>query len=64
MSQPTRTNFPFVREDAAPAYEDVVLVERGEGVGAEDGDEERVGGARGVVGDAGEQGHGAVGGEA
>lgn len=44
--------------------EDGVLVERGEGVGAEDGDEEGVGRARGVAGDASEEGGGAVGGEA
>jgi hypothetical protein len=46
------------------AYEDVVLVERGESTRALDGDEERGARALGVGGDAGEEGNGAVGGEA
>ena len=46
------------------AYEDAVLVERGESTRALYGDEERGARARWVGGDAGEEGHGAVGGEA
>lgn len=56
----------LLRQPQHPPHlpEDAVPVERGEGGGgaAEDGDEERVGGARGVSGDADEQRHGGGGG--